>query len=272
MTRQIFRKVALERLSSPEQLDQLMQVTTPAGWLSLLALGGLLLVALCWGVWGSLPIQVSGPMILMIPGGVKTVVSPYAGQISDLAVKSGDRVQKGQLVATIVDPGQTNNQAILSPYTGHILEIDADEGSLVDRGTALLTLEQSGRDTKLEALIYLSPTDGKRVRTGMDVQLSPSTVHREEFGFLLGKVTVVGEFPTTYQGMLRTLGNDELVKALHVEDAPVEIHADLILDPATTSGYKWSSAHGPSTSIQNGTLGAAVVIIGQQRPFGLLFR
>ncbi len=35
----IFRKVALERLSSPEQLDQLLQVTDPKGWLALGALG-----------------------------------------------------------------------------------------------------------------------------------------------------------------------------------------------------------------------------------------
>ena len=38
----IFRKVALERLSSPEQLDQLMQVTSPKGWLALAGLGALL--------------------------------------------------------------------------------------------------------------------------------------------------------------------------------------------------------------------------------------
>ena len=34
----IFRKVALERLSSPEQLDQLLQVTDPKGWMALGAL------------------------------------------------------------------------------------------------------------------------------------------------------------------------------------------------------------------------------------------
>ena len=38
----IFRKEALERLSSPEQLDQLMKIVTPRSLLPLLALGGLL--------------------------------------------------------------------------------------------------------------------------------------------------------------------------------------------------------------------------------------
>ena len=35
MTRQIFRKAALTRLASPDQLDQLMQVTSPRSWIAL---------------------------------------------------------------------------------------------------------------------------------------------------------------------------------------------------------------------------------------------
>ena len=37
MKDRLFRKVALERLSSPERLDELMQLTTPGGWLALVA-------------------------------------------------------------------------------------------------------------------------------------------------------------------------------------------------------------------------------------------
>src|SRR5712692_1668862 len=53
MQRKLFRQTSLERLSSPEQLDQLLQVTTPQGWLALIGLGGLLIMALLWGVFGS---------------------------------------------------------------------------------------------------------------------------------------------------------------------------------------------------------------------------
>ena len=48
-TRSVFRKVSLDRLASPEQLDQLMQITTPKGWVALLALSVLLLTAIVWG-------------------------------------------------------------------------------------------------------------------------------------------------------------------------------------------------------------------------------
>ena len=61
----LFRKVALERLSSPEQLDQLMRITSPVGWVALLALGVLLACGVLWGIWGSIPTKVKGSGILM---------------------------------------------------------------------------------------------------------------------------------------------------------------------------------------------------------------
>ena len=39
MNEVLFRKVSLDRLSSPEQLDQLLRVTDPKSWLGLFAVG-----------------------------------------------------------------------------------------------------------------------------------------------------------------------------------------------------------------------------------------
>ena len=41
----IFRQALIDRLASPEQLDSLMQVTDPLGWLALLGCAGLLVTA-----------------------------------------------------------------------------------------------------------------------------------------------------------------------------------------------------------------------------------
>ena len=55
----LFRKVALERLSLPEQLDQLMAVTGPRGWIALAGIGLLLLIAILWSVLGRVATRVS---------------------------------------------------------------------------------------------------------------------------------------------------------------------------------------------------------------------
>jgi len=97
----IFRKVALERLSSPEQLDQLMQVTSPRGWLALGAFGALLVTALAWAVLGSIPTDATGEGILLRQGGVSSLVAAEAGQVEELLVSVGDVIEKGQVVGRV---------------------------------------------------------------------------------------------------------------------------------------------------------------------------
>jgi len=97
----IFRKVALERLSSPDQLDQLMRVTDPRGWMALGALGVLLGAALIWSFLGSIPTEAQGEGILIRQGGVSTVVTVGEGQVEEILVQVGDRIVKGQQVASI---------------------------------------------------------------------------------------------------------------------------------------------------------------------------
>ena len=59
-TGSIFRKVALDRLSSPEQLDALMRVITPQAWLAFAPLAILIAAAIAWGWFGSVTTKVIG--------------------------------------------------------------------------------------------------------------------------------------------------------------------------------------------------------------------
>jgi len=104
MQRAVFRKVSLDRLSSPEQLDQVMQVTRPQGWIALASIALLLATALVWGVVGTLAEKVGGRGILVKSGGILEVVADAGGRVTDVAVQVGDSVSEGQVVAWIAQP------------------------------------------------------------------------------------------------------------------------------------------------------------------------
>ena len=97
----VFRKVSLDRLASPEQLDQLMRVTDARGWIALLAIAIVLLTATVWGIVGSIPQNVSGVGILIKSGGVFDVAPLAGGRVLDVAVNVGDLVAEGQVVARV---------------------------------------------------------------------------------------------------------------------------------------------------------------------------
>jgi HlyD family secretion protein len=101
----LFRQEALERLSSPERLDQLMQVVSPKAWLPLTTIGFLVVVAGVWSVVGRIPITVNGQGVLIRPRNVVPFQMPTDGKILTLNVKPGDTIKKGEVLGTI-DQGE----------------------------------------------------------------------------------------------------------------------------------------------------------------------
>jgi HlyD family secretion protein len=100
----VFRKVALDRLSSPEQLDQLLHVTTARGWVALLALCGTLLAALVWGFTGYIDTTLTAQGVISRAEGVNNVVALGTGTVIDIPVDVGDLIQANQVVARIAQP------------------------------------------------------------------------------------------------------------------------------------------------------------------------
>jgi HlyD family secretion protein len=407
----LFRKVSLERLSSPEQLDMVMEVTPPRAWIALGAVGSLLIVVTLWGIFGTIPEKVTAQGILLRRGGITDVPSPAGGQVAEIAVVEGQEVAAGDLLVRIAQPAlvtqlrdaeaaaaaaerqhrditslaerdgalrqeslrlqreklqdtvkfleerlvslaeqmksaeelqarglvtrssvlsarqsyfgaQDNLRAaraelqqlevrtlslqtekadtleksrlrleearrtlerlkdqvrfqtnVLAPKAGRVLELKVNPGSMVGAAMPLVSLQQTGGEDEneaLEALIYVPPTAGKNVRLGMEAQVSPSTAKREEFGFLIGKVRHVAEFPSTREGMMRVLPNPGLIQTMSQDGPPFAVYADLLPDPNSASGYRWSSRKGDALKIGSGTMLTATIVVRERRPIGMV--
>ncbi len=123
----IFRKVALERLSSPEQLDQLVPLTSPIGWTAVIAIAAILAAAIGWSIFGTLPTSVNGSGILVSRGGhVFDAMAPFPGTLIDVA-NIGTVVKKGDRLASLDD---TELQQNLKHAEEVVKEKQADLASL----------------------------------------------------------------------------------------------------------------------------------------------
>ena len=101
MSENLFRKVALDRLSSPEQLDRLLKVAPAHLWVSLVALGGLVALTVAWGVAGTLQSRVNGTGVLLRPGGVDNVTLGVSGRVTGVFIDVGDMIEEGQVIGRI---------------------------------------------------------------------------------------------------------------------------------------------------------------------------
>lgn len=136
----LFRKESLERLSSPERLDQLMQVVSPKSWLPLASLGSLVVVALIWSIFGRIPITVEGRGVLIYPRKVVALQSSRSGQLLALNVNAGDVVKKGDVLATV---DQVDLRKQLQLQRAKLAELEEQ-----DRNTNLVQVQRQELDRK----------------------------------------------------------------------------------------------------------------------------
>jgi HlyD family secretion protein len=99
-----FREESLERLSSPERLDQLLTVVDRKSWLPLFTLGILTALIVAWSIFGEVPVNIEGKGILVHPRGVVEFSAPGSGYLESIGFEVGDEVERGDVLARISRP------------------------------------------------------------------------------------------------------------------------------------------------------------------------
>ncbi len=258
MNRQVYRKEAIERLSSPEQLDLLMPVTSSRGWIALSGVGLLLLMGVLWGIFGSVETTVEGSGLLMRYAGFRWVVAPQEGQIAEILVDSDSPVQEGDRLLTLSHAdadGSPKLVDVLSPSSGRVLDVNVMPGSTVAAGESLLSVESP--EAPLQAAVYVSAADGFKIQPGMAVRLTPATAVNESSSRLPGRVLSVARFPVTQPQMMYTLQNAEWVNSLMRLGPTLEVIIDI-------------PSEKPLSGLYSGTPCDASIVVARRRPIAFL--
>ena len=416
----LFRKEALERMSSPERLDQLIRIVSPKDWLLLGTLLSMVVMLLVWCIWGRLPTTVSGQGVIIRPRRIVEIQSQAAGRLVTFSLRAGDTVRKGGVIG-VIDQAEIRkqlqedrarlvelrsqdreksslqqqqlglqardmdaqkkflamqtlnkerlikdaealapvlkkrmesrkemlaqgliakvsdevfqaekeylenqsriselqaqlrevesqlkqldtkeqeltrqmfeastsrkneilslnknialyevqlerNSQIVSEYSGRVLEIASNLGQVLSAGSRIASVEVQESATDLVCVTYFPVRDGKRVRPGMSIQVTPDTVKRERFGGILGSVSSVSAFPVTKEAAALFLGTPDVAVRLLRDEPQIEVVAELQRDESAISGFKWSSSKGPPLPITAGTTTTARVMVEERAP------
>jgi multidrug efflux pump subunit AcrA (membrane-fusion protein) len=149
-----YRKIAIDRLSSPEQLDHLMEVTRPLSWLALAGLGILLTAAILWSIFDTIPTKIAAEGMLIRPGGLYEVYAPAEGVITEIHVAEGGVVAKAQPLATIDQPELTAQiaelSATLEQQRAQLRELTQRAGAFRRLSPAALALARANEEVAIQ--------------------------------------------------------------------------------------------------------------------------
>lgn len=98
-----FRKAALEKLSTPEKLDQLIKITSPKAWIALCTVAIILTTGITWSFLGTVKTKLNVVGVLL-GGEIHEVVATSQGQLINLNVRVGEKIEEGDVIATIEQP------------------------------------------------------------------------------------------------------------------------------------------------------------------------
>ena len=263
----MFRQAALNKITSPEQLDTLMVVTRPRAWATLAALGLIVVLLVLWSVFSSMTTTAKVAGMLLPPGGMAAVTAPVTGTVGTIAAP-GQRVVLGQRVATVQLPGG-HTITVRSAAAGQVAGVAGYPGAYVTPGSPLLSVEPAGK--ALVATFFAPVGVISEIRDGMSVRIAPSGVNPEAYGFMLGKVSQVFSYPASHAGAMALFQNAAVVQQLVGSGLAYEVRVTP-LAAHTPSGYAWSSGEGPPQPLPGGTLVVGSFVVSSVHPIGLLFR
>ena len=170
----VFRKSAIERLSSPEQLDKALAIGSPMSWLALIGVTIMIVVALVWSVVGTLPTMLDASGIIVTPDSTGAIFTDVTGVVSKVHVKKGDELHKGDKV---VDIKNSKNETItvIAQENGYVSEILVENEMQVFQGSELLRVTPAVSEKQV-VVLFVPVNDAQKLEAGMKVMVTPGFI------------------------------------------------------------------------------------------------
>ena len=297
MQNNLFRKNAMETLSSPERLHEYIKITRPGIWAALIGFLVLLISVGSWGYFGSIPNTINAKGVVFPQDGVISVIPISGGRITDMRVGIGDYVTAGQIIAVIpqnnildqieeykklnIDNREQlseyyskyeRNSLVLAPVSGIVLYAAGTNETISSTEVVARIVKQEKYSDSHQIITYITNSTAKKLKEGMEVQVSPEFAPREEYGYMYGHITSVGTYPVSDSDIVASLGDLQYAQGLSIQNNSVEVRITLTVDSNSKNKIKWSNRKGEDISLSIGTYTNMLIVINDYKLYELLFQ
>ena len=267
----LYRKSALEKISSPDQLDTMLKISSPLSWLALAGAALIVVVTVIWSFAGRIPMTVTTTGIVAGPDGTNAVYSNVAGTVVNVFVSRGDKIyEKDVLMEIETDRGEIAQ--ILSDQVGYASEIVAPEGSIITQNSEVLRVSPNTKSSQV-VVCYVTTADAQKVKRGNYAYISLSSSDSKSYGHMVGRVVNIDAGAASAAAQKNVLGSDNNLGKSFSSDgkAVTAITSELYPSENSVSGYFWSNTKGDQLAVNNRDMCSVKIITKQVRPIEKLF-
>ncbi len=260
----LYRKSSLEKLSSPEQLDKAIVVSSPLSWIVIVGVFGIIVAVIVWSIIGRVPVVVEATGIITAPENISSIYSDNSGELVAMHKTKGDNIQVGDVIATInIQNGVTAD--IVSRQSGVLTKLLAVEEDEVFPGMEIARVTPY---TEKEQMLtcYMGLMDADKLDIGMEVLIYPVSSDTQNLGYMEAEIINIGEYAANISNMSYVIGYDNLLQEQFIENGPVVAISCEIASGEDGSGYLWSVDTEENISIKNGTFANVKIILEEYAP------
>ena len=273
--KEVFRKSALEKISSPDQLDKVLKVTSPMSWLALLGITLILVFVVVWSFTGYLPTTITATgMIVRSNTSTNTVLSTQRGTVQSLPAGVGTAINKSNNTVMVLSTA-TGNEMITTDLLGTVTEVLVKPGEAVDNNAEILRVNtQMSSNQKETVVCYVPVSDMDKIKRGMEVTVSLDSADSKGYGHMSGRVINIDTWAASQKAIAAVVGNDNAVANMILGDGKsvCAVACELNIDPRSRSGYAWSNEKGIKEAILSAPQQCTVKIVTERvHPITKLF-
>lgn len=299
---ELFRKTALDSMSTPEQLDKQVKIMRPSVWVIFIALVTALFTFIIWSFTYHITNGVNLSGVVFTNNNIISNTAERNCIVTDVLVNEGDYVEIGDIIAVVSNTellekiedsryelslldekskeyallfGQIEkltdtyvaSTVIKSSASGYVQSVRSTGTALESGDTISAIMTDSGYN---EVTAYVPMQTARSLELGMIAQVSPSYAAREEYGYMTGVITSISDTPVSEESILARMGTLSYVEGILPEGSYVEVRIRLDLDENSANSYKWSNSKGETLSVELGTQCSIIVVISEYLPIQML--
>lgn len=266
----IFRKETLDTLENPGQITDYVKVTTPPLYIMQVAMLVCCVVVVLWVAFGSVTEHVKSVAVVFPHETPSRLTVPHDGQVEEIIASKGLHVGKGEAIMAVRNADVLDT--LYASAEGMLISTKGIDEPFRAYETLAEIVPESNNGSNRELITFVEYKALRTLKVGQEVQVTPSDLHREDYGYIIGHITHIDNFPVREEDARRLSMMRNFTDKIFPSETAYQVRLVVDTNDEDPSRLKWSRKQSESITLGKMTFCNVQIITGRKPIYKMLFK